>query len=155
MSLITAVMGDHLSRLKKRSICPALILLALAFVANIHIGGVSSSWGRSEALKFISQVTPPPDDCSVFYIVNPTRNTTPWAIQLDAYQIADHFGINTINGYSGNTPTGWGNIWEVCGDRTEYEKAVLEWIVSNNLENVYAYDEGNNSWMKFDPPVRD
>lgn len=156
MSLITAVMGDDVSRLKKRSTWPALILLALAFIANIHISGVSSvAWNRGEQKAFLDNVAPPPSDCEVFCIVNPKRYDSHWAIQLDAYQIADHFGINTINGYSGNTPKGWDGIWEVGGDKVEYEEAVLKWIAANGLENVYAYDEGNNTWTKFNIAVPD
>ena len=157
MAVVTAVMGDCLWKAKKRSVWTVVLLLVLVFVANIHIDGVSSHprWTRQKWTDFINGIAAPPNDCKVFCIVNPGKDTPPWAIQLDAHQIADRFGINTINGYSGNSPAGWGGIWEAGGDRSAYEGAVSRWILRNGLENVYAYDEGNNVWAKFNATVQD
>ena len=135
MSIITAVMGCKFSIAKKLPAWTTCVLVLMAFIANIHIGGVSASWSMNKSSAFINSISAPPDNCKVFYIINPAEPSRgePW-IQLDAWQIADRFNIKTINGYSGVFPKGWGNV--------------SDWIVSNGLKNIYAYDETNNIWIE-------
>ena len=69
--------------------------------------------------------------------------------QLDAVEIANRYGIKTINGYSGQFPPGWGQwdgIYDIYSD--SYEEYVRQWILEYDLENVYVYDRGTNAWSK-------
>ena len=67
-------------------------------------------------------------------------------MQTDAYELADAYQINTINGYSGLMPPDWSEIWLIDWDN--YFFAVDNWIVQNGLEHVYAYDVGDDTWIQ-------
>ena len=61
----------------------------------------------------MANITVPPVDCKAFYIYDSGDNKAPdWANQLTAYEIANHFGIKTVNGYSGSAPKGW-KLWNI------------------------------------------
>ncbi|MBQ8108900.1 MAG: hypothetical protein IJ124_01900 [Clostridia bacterium] len=152
VAVITACMGNDLSeayRQKKVAKYNVLMLalLAAAFVVNIHNGGAAAEWNRSDALSFIEAVPQPPEDCESFFLTNPLEGRDNVVCQMDAYQIADWYGIKTINGYSAFNPENWGGIWNI-GDDT-YRQSVSSWILRNRLENVYAYDETEQTWTAF------
>ena len=153
LSVVTACMGEELSGKAKRERGGryAIIMIALlgcAFIANIRTDGVMSAWNREGSRAFVESVPEPPADCEVFFLSDVIEGQSGPYYQVDAYQIADRFGIKTIHGYSGLEPQGWGPIWDVKGPM--YRQAVSGWITRYHLENVYAYDEVKRTWTKYD-----
>jgi hypothetical protein len=72
-----------------------------------------------------------PGGCSAFVYTPPPDGWPPWHAQIDALWVADAAGVPTLNGYSGNSPPGWG--LEDCfvrgpADRARLEAAVGAWI---------------------------
>ena len=64
--------------------------------------------------------------------------------QVWAYEIAEWFNLKTINGYSGNFPDGWWNIWNKYGQ--DYEDACRKWAEEKGIERLYRYDITNRLW---------
>ncbi len=149
LSVVTAYMGHDITRKwsKKNSyyvLMSALILFA--FVANIQKNGVYSYWNRKDSLNYINSIPEPPEECEVFYLTEPAQRKGIPFVQLDAYQISDHYGIPTINGYSGLNPQGWGEIWDVYGE--SYSSAVKRWIDSHSINNVFVYNDSTKKWER-------
>jgi hypothetical protein len=148
MSVITAYAADKYIKFDdkvKASAFPVLAIILL-FVSNINTVGVSHGWNYPEEEKFISGVATPPKDAEVFYIIDTADSGDPADIyQMDAFEIATVYSLKTINGYSGQFPSGWGGIWDVSVDT--YEQSVFEWIEEYKLSNVYAYDRAQNLWI--------
>ncbi len=172
-SMYAAIAGQEMSRcfLKKRDfsgnqkgrrrairIRSAIVYLTagLLFVFNINTEAVYSMNTVSAGRDLIENVSEPPADCEVFYIRDSSGNQggEEWMFacciaQLDAVEIANRYGIKTINGYSGQFPPGWGQwdgIYDIYSD--SYEEYVRQWILEYDLENVYVYDRGTNAWSK-------
>lgn len=152
MAVITAYMADqyiHFKRIGVRigfSVCAVILL----FVSNINTIGVSHHWNLSDELEFISNVPEPPKDAEVLYIIDTAKTgKADYVYQLDAYEIATWYSLKTINGRSGRTPSGWGEIRNVCGD--SYEKSIYQWIERYEIDitTVYAYDCATNTWIAF------
>ena len=154
MALVTAVMGNEAiksyQKKQHRHMIANCVLLALVFVSNVRVNGVYSTYEADEPRAYLASVTQPPEDCETFFIVNGDEDHEKDEVytQLDAYMIADHFNINTINGYSGVLPEDWYDIFFVNHER--YLASVTKWIQDNNLSNVYAYNVAENTWTRFD-----
>lgn len=70
-----------------------------------------------EEEQFIFNTSIPPENVETFYIIDTiNKNYPPYIYQLDAFEIANHYSIKTINGYSGKFPQGWDGIWDVTSD---------------------------------------
>lgn len=151
LSVTTAFLADHY--LKEQFPSKALyallcvVGLGLLFWSNATPKGVAQYWDAAYEYKFKSYVAKPPEDVKVFYITDTEGNDPPYGYQLDAYEIANWYGLKTLNGYSGQSPKDW-KLWEVKGD--DYEKNVEEWIRAYDLKDVYCYDRGKNTWKKRD-----
>lgn len=125
-----------------------LIILFMLFVSNVDINGVGQGWDEKEELKFITSVTPPPQDADTFYIIDTAQTQDPeYIYQLDAFEIATWYHLKTLNGYSGQFPPGWWGLWNPCTDA--YENNVLKWIDNCDTQSVYAYDRASNTWIPF------
>ena len=126
------------------------VILVLLFVFNIDVKGVYSAYTQKSGADFISSITPPPEDCKVFYIVDDPEISDKYfdEVHMDAYQIADYFGIKTINGYSGIHPTNYDGVL-LCMSNS-YKEAVAEWIKNNDIHDAYVYDLNTNTWSKHD-----
>lgn len=148
MAVTTAYMADRHIHCKKKGmeICVSVCAVAMIFVSNINIRGVSQHWNLAEEQNFIVNVSKPPEDAQVFYIIDIAQTGDPTYIyHLDAFEIATWYSLKTINGYSGQYPAGWDGIQHVCSDG--YEDSVDQWVKEYGLEHVYAYDRANNIWI--------
>lgn len=148
MAVITAYMANRYIKFEEHvqtAIVSGLAVIMI-FVSNINTVGAYSLWNYSNEYSFISNVSEPPKDAEVFYIID-TADTKDleWIYQLDAFEIATNFSLKTINGYSGQEPANWHGIWDVCSE--SYENSVFEWIKNHSLTNVYAYDRATNTWI--------
>ena len=132
--------GDY--KIVAFSACAVVMLI----LSNINVSCVASGWNASEENAFIQNVKEPPSNVESFYIVDSSQNQDyPFGYQLDAFEIANHYGIKTINGYSGNLPPEWEGIWDPKSE--QYESAVFAWVKKYGLKQVYAYDCAANVWM--------
>jgi len=130
-----------------------IILLSAMFISNINLTGVHSAWNEKDELSFLESISNPPEDAEVLYIVDSEkREDYSYIYQLDAFEIATLFGLKTINGYSGQSPSGWDGIWNPCTD--QYECSIYEWINTYDLKNVYAYDRARDEWISLEERKR-
>ena len=70
-------------------------------------------------------------------------------VNIYAWLMADRFGINTLNGYSGSSPMGWDLLPDNIRD---YYINVQEWIRLNGLqddEGLYGYIMGQDIWVSY------
>lgn len=122
-----------------------ICLFILLWISNIRNEGVYSTWNSGFEKEYLSGVSKPNIQCKVFYMSNTNSEIPQYIYQLDAFEIANKFELKTINGYSGNTPDSWQDIWEVSNEN--YENGVSNWTNLNNLKNVCRYDVANNKWF--------
>lgn len=150
MAIVTSYILDKSAIFKSSNklllLVPIIIVMTL-FMSNVNINSVSHSWNGQDELEFISNVAEPPSQTKVFYIKSNLQDDTPeYIFQVDAFEIATWYSIKTINGYSGQSPPGWDNIWYVNSD--EYIREIDKWIEDKKIANVFVYDIGNNTWKK-------
>ncbi len=158
MSIATACLWD-LPKGKKdghsvKNRCDIIIsccLLLMLLLSDVNTRGAPSSWDAATSEKRMAMISAPPESCESFYI-NPTKSEddpsqvfSPTIKQLDAYEIAERFGVPTLNGYSGLVPSGW-NMRSF--DEGTYLSAVEDWVQKHSLQNVYAYSQEENQWIK-------
>lgn len=120
----------------------------LLFCTNCSRIGASSSWSVHSEEAFLESVPQPPADCRIFYSVQ-TEEADPYVeglVQMDAWDMADHFGIITIDGYSGKEPEGWG----VHSYYKDVDQKAEEWLAKNAVDKsgLYAYDVSSHQWIK-------
>ncbi|HET9157286.1 MAG TPA: hypothetical protein VFN91_11505, partial [Myxococcaceae bacterium] len=82
-----------------------------------------------ERVDRIARQVPP--GCAAFVYTPAPDGWPPWHAQIDALWVADAVGVPTLNGYSGNSPPGWG--LEDCfvrgpADRERLDAAVAAWV---------------------------
>ena len=150
MSVIVAYTANlYQKKMGRNGTFLSILLLLLLFVSNINVNGVSSDWNANTEISFITNVSKPPKEVESFYIIDTDKKNDPaYIYQLDAFEIATWYNIKTINGYSGQFPADWGNMWNVTFDN--YESSVYYWVQKYNLKNVFAYDRATNTWIRFE-----
>jgi hypothetical protein len=127
-------------------IASIVILTTFIFIEQQNLNPMTD-WSKSQLNEYLASVSPPPDDLESFFLVN-NKSTVEWMVQLDAMTIADMYGINTINGYSGQFPADWHRYYfrmETNGNYTDISK----WVDRHNLRNVYLYDYMNDLWIPY------
>ena len=72
----------------------------------------------------------------------------PYKYQLDAWEIATHFKLKTINGYSGQFPKDWSSFGLFRLNEEKYLIGMEKYLKKYNLENVCTYDLGRNTWSE-------
>ena len=145
MAVITAYVADKYSPFRngKKKII-VLCLLGLLFASNINKNGIPS-WHKNETIGVATKVALPPQNAKIFFIINDDYNLPDNSCEaMDAYEIASTYHIKTINGITGRFPRDW-HLY----DKKHYNQAVKEWVNHHKLENVYAYDKGNNVWISY------
>ena len=137
------LLSAHLasSKTQKRVL---ILLCFLIWAENLHAR--SNRWDIQSRQDFIAGITPPPSDCSVFYLWDSRGSKAPYQYQLDAWEIATHFQLKTINGYSGQFPRDWNNarLFRIKND--PYLPGVKQYIAHHKIKDVCAYDMGTNTW---------
>ena len=129
------------------------VILCCLFVFQARKGGCITRWGRSKSLSSLSTVPVPPRSVKAFFIFNDENDSRPIPYkQLDACEIANHFGVPTLNGYSGTNPKDWDGIWAI--DSPNYIDAINRWLSINDISNgVYAYDSVKRFWIPIESVV--
>jgi len=125
------------------------LLITVIFLEHQNTFPVSG-WTKSQMEEYLNKVSPPPDDLESFLLVNNTDDTF-YMVHLDAMSIATKYGINTINGYSGQHPHEWSSLHDMAknGNYTD----LSNWVNKNRLTNVYLYDYRNDLWIAYSEQV--
>lgn len=151
MTIITTFTADRYIVFKNKTLQIIFPVAAtvLVFMSNINKTGVSTGWNAQDELNYITNVTVPPEDAKVFYLIDSSQKggRTDY-YHMDAFEIATWHSLKTINGYSGQQPDGWEGINDIYSE--DYEKNVFFWITEHDLNNVYAYDWATNTWIPFE-----
>ena len=132
---------------RKKEMIVMLILCAAVIVSN-----QSERYTRDDIADLeesLAQVSAPPADCTGFFIIPMGMEATIYDINMYAWLIADKYGLNTINGYSGNSPLGWDLL---KSDIRDYYPGLIDWIEMNGLqdnEGLYGYITGQDIWAPY------
>ena len=151
IAFVVAVRGDYIfakKTIRFRCLAGAILFIAL-FISNMRVDGVNydKMWRTDLEVAFLHNITTPPSACKAFYICDSGQEEIPpWSYQTEAYEIANHFGIKTVNGHSGCNPRGW-DLWNIKSK--EYDSNVYSWIKQNDLKDLYRYDRHTNTWTRF------
>lgn len=151
IAFVVAVRGEYVFANKTiRFNCWAgAILLIALFFSNLRVEGVNynKKWRTDLESTFLQNIAKPPTACKAFYICDSgKKEIPPWSYQTEAFEIANYFGIRTVNGHSGCNPQGW-NLWNIKSK--EYVSNVYSWIKQNDLKDIYGYDRHTNTWETF------
>lgn len=128
----------------------AAALLAVIFIEHQNTLNMTH-WTKSGMNRYLESVSPPPEHLESFILINNVdfdENIGFNTDNLDAWSIASNFGINTINGQSGQFPISrtWLSLFADI-TKTGNFYALRDWININNLSNVYMYDYKNDLWI--------
>lgn len=144
---IGILLGYYISSIKFKKKYRYILFTLLFCIQYIWIEGVYSVWAISNIEEIMDAVSPPPRDCKILYVVDRDPPLDSYTVpQLNGTEIADRYGLKTINGYNSFYPEGWNDINFMY--KTNYESKVYEWIKKNQLEDVYAYHIDEDRWEK-------
>jgi len=118
------------------------LLLVLAVVEQLNVGEFAGI-DRSIENKRLREAPQPPESCRAFFIID--REMLSFVANIDAMVLAVHFGIPTVNGYSGQYPPGY--ILLDMSD-PEYFAKVRTWVADTRAEDgLCSYDTVAKVWM--------
>ena len=98
-----------------------------------HIDAYDKIQLRTDVAAISAQVT---KNCTAFYYSpfygNSSRETPPqYELHIDAMWVALQTGVPTLNGYSGNAPKGWWDLWSNKAfddlSKTHLREAIVRW----------------------------
>lgn len=120
------------------------IAAALLWFSNIYAGNISN-WNYKSEQEFILGIPAPPEGAKVIaWSDSGTDTQANWSQQLDAWMVADYYGIKTVNGYSGMAPLGF-KLEDISSD--EYFVNLLQWKIQHEInEDIYVYDRATTEW---------
>lgn len=104
-------------------------VLAVAAFEQVDTAPVSFVNAGAQ-VRLLHSVTPPPPTCRAFYVTAAVQPLPFYEYQIDAMLISQQIGLPTINGYSGDTPPGWGLL--LTGD-PGYRAQVAQWSTTHGL----------------------
>jgi hypothetical protein len=125
----------------------AVLLFAAMFAEQISPPMEENRIRRSEETALMASIQPPPPEAKVFYIKgNLWRNEV--VEQNTAFFVAQKYGIETINGYSGQFPPNWHLI--DC-QSPAYAEYVKHWAVDHFVsDTIYELNTETGTWTKAD-----
>ena len=121
-----------------------IALLCLIVVEQAHDTS-NSTLQRNTELATLNAVPPPPSGCTSFFVTDTRPNQIPYfQFQTSAMLISQRVGVPTLNGYSGDVPTGWGLM---SPDTADYLATVKAWTSANGITTgVCSLDLGSMTW---------
>jgi len=119
------------------------LVCLLVLVEQLNLRN-NTRYSRSAEQKFLARVEATEFPCKVFFIAvpQPNRNKS-YSVQLDAMLMAQTFGLNTINGFSGWAPPGWKFLRT---KEPEYHERALAWAERHRIDDLCAYDAATHVW---------
>ena len=96
---------------------------------------------RSEDLRFMESVPPPPSDARAFYVESAAMDSV--RAQITAFRVAQRYGLETVNGFSGSAPGGF-----LARDThsPDYARNVAGWLDFEPPDGFYALDFDAKVW---------
>lgn len=136
----------YLSRLSPR--LPASILLVLVgLLISEELNRAYINLDRQAELQKISDVPPPPAECSVFYVGGwPSQTSTIdkiYAHNVSAMLIAELIKRPTINGFASFNPPDW-NLADP--NAQDYDARVAAYLASHKIVDACKLDLASKSW---------
>lgn len=119
----------------------------LLWYSNVNLESLSR-WNANDQEAYVESVTTPPDGAKIMALQNsdPKHIMDQQGDMLNSWVIANHFGLKTINGYSGFFPPGY-PLADVTAD--DYIQRIEQYKVDRNItEAVYVYDEWTKEWKE-------
>jgi tetratricopeptide (TPR) repeat protein len=140
---------SHIHSSVKRGAClVAIPVLCLLLVGEQFNTGSIANYSKQQQRDMLAVISPPPHQAKVFALL-PAEGLKkdPCEAQVDAMIIAQKFGLNTINGYSGQRPPEWIGMYYF--DKPDYIVYLHSWIKNYNLENnqLYFLDTKTGKWL--------
>ena len=142
---------DHMGKLwgdnRKKEIIITMVLCLVVVLSN-----QGKRYTRDDIKEMetgLAQISAPPVECKAFFIVPNGMVAGIYDINMFAWLIADKYNINTLNGYSGNSPLGWDLLQENIRD---YYPRVIEWIELTGIQDykgLYGYIIGQDIWAPY------
>jgi hypothetical protein len=141
-------MAKRLGGKKRLSALPRI--LAVIFAALVVFGAQPdyyTTWTASSQRAMLAAVPQPPAECRTMFIYSVKDSDAKlFAAQLDSWLIALDKHIDTINGYSGEVPSGW-NIMDLTSP--DYLDNVAAWVKLNGIDtrSLYMYNVQKHEWI--------
>lgn len=146
ISISVSVYGDCWQKeCKSRfSAIISFIMLPFLLLTQIRAGGVLSKWNSDEQKVFLASIPSPPSECKAFFVTDSRKSSnSPTVYMMDAYEIATHKNVPTMNGYSGSTPAEW-NLFDISHEN--YPLAVDYIVMKKQLKGIYGFDLATKTW---------
>lgn len=149
ISILFGVLVDKIGRGRKTVRYFAIVMVATGclWLSNVYAGDISR-WNYTEDLNLLENVEAPPKEAKIIAVMD--SGSAPQELfltNLDAWLIADYYGIKTINGYSGMSPDNFESIYNTNVASEEYFSAVQEWRELHQItDTVYVYDRNTKEW---------
>lgn len=136
--------NDFCINRNRRHKTAVFILMAILFIENMTNLSLGA-WNSSDRINFLKDIPVPPEDCEIMYVLPNEATQAPWVDQLDAWEIANKYDLQTVNGYSGQFPDEW-ELWEEF--TAQYITNVDQWCRSNGINSgVYAFNKTEGIWV--------
>ena len=118
-----------------------LALLAAMVVEQFSAVDAASLLRRSEDLRFMESVPPPPSGARAFYAESAAMDSV--RAQITAFRVAQRSGLETVNGFSGSAPGGF-----LARDThsPDYARNVAGWLDFEPPDGFYALDFDAKVW---------
>lgn len=146
---LVALCGEavrHLGRLRRSTALRALGIALLCVIALEQVNTMSGSeMRRSVQNSTLDAVPPVPAGCTSFFVIDSRHNKSHfYEFQTEAMLISQRTGLPTLNGYSGDEPSGWGLLFP---NSPSYPIFVQQWENEYGLTTgVCELDLGTMSW---------
>jgi hypothetical protein len=126
----------------------AIALLLAMIVEQFSAIDTASLLRRSEDLRFMESVPSPPSDARAFYAESAAMDSV--KTQITAFRVAQRYGLETVNGFSGSAPGGF-----LARDThsSDYARNVAGWLDFEPPGGFYALDLDARVWRRADFPV--
>ncbi len=149
ISILLAILLDRYEAKSKDSrkyFAAVMFAVFLLWGSNIYSGDISR-WNYADDLALIEAMQPPPEEAKVIAVMDSGESPQElYNTHLDAWLIADHYGLQTINGYSGTFPVGYDGLWNANSDT--FLTSVQEWRKLHNITDyIYVYDRNTKEWL--------
>ena len=123
-------------------------IVVLCLVAAEQVNAMSGSQlRRSSQVSTMAAVPSTPAGCTSFFVIDSKRNSMRfYEFQTLAMMISQRIGLPTLNGYSGDTPTGWNLLFP---NSPSYPIFVSQWTTAHGLTTgVCELDLGTMTWKE-------
>lgn len=132
-------------------------LIVLVFVEQFLVEDTVAmqKWGlrRSDWLDLFASVDEPPRDANFFAVLTDAKvnSAEDFSLQLDAWSLAQRWGLKTVNGHSGIVPPGY-RLFDALavGGIESYWSALTDWSYRKELgSDLYLLNLDSGKWDLF------